>query len=136
MERVFDVATWRDPCPNEPESVTVDLRAPGWREVVRAKAAADAAWLFQDAEALDDLDTFEGDGPGIHAAYHTAMHFSGQSMSIPREAFCDLLAAKRQRNILKRLYRRYLEQATMALMCARQAARAKRSRQHKRRLHR
>lgn len=130
----FD-ATYVDPREGEPPAITVDLRQPGWRDVVREKAERDAAWLFYDQAALDEMGELFGEsGPGMYAAVHSTAHFSGISMSIPREAFRDLQAVKRQRNILQRWYRRCLEQSVMALLRARQATRARRSRQHKQRL--
>lgn len=133
MSTAFFDPEYVDPCENEPLSITVDMRRPNWRDVVRAKAERDAEWLFQDPATLDELMLFDECGPGIYATFHNAVHFRSQSMSIPREAFRDLLQAKRQRGILQRVYQRYLEQAVAALLCARQAARARRSRQRRKR---
>lgn len=107
-----------------------DLSRPDGYAALRQRAEADAArTLGHDADLLDDVS-----GNEAFFAECQMEWFDQQSMSIPREAFADLARAKQERSRLKALYRRFFEAAVLAAVCRHQAARARRSRQHRRRL--
>lgn len=136
MSAVYD-ETWVDPWEGQPDSITVDMRAPGWREALRAKAEADAAYDTSGfaADVLDEIEQFGGLEVGAHMFTTRRMRWQcQQSISLPREVFRDLQQVKAQRTIIRDLYQKFFESAIVQALCRRQAERAKRSRQHKRRL--
>lgn len=107
-----------------------DLSQPSGYAALRQRAEADAArTLGHDADLLDDVC-------GLETAFTECQMtwFEQSSISIPRSVFADLARAKHERSRLKALYRRFFEAAVLAAVCRHQAARAKRSRQHRRRL--
>lgn len=120
MSAVFDAGT-----------KVIDLGQPEAYDTLRELAEADVHSLLQDADP-EVLDEIEG-----NQSLFTAIrmdHFDQMSLAIPREKFAELRQAKRERDILKALYRRFFEAAVISMVSCHQQDRAARSRQHKQRL--